>query len=304
MSLPKVKRARRVELAVPGSNERMMAKAVASKADLVFLDLEDAVAPSAKVGARKSVIDALKNLDWTGKTSCVRINDLGTEWAYEDIIEVVEAAHEHLDIIMIPKVFRGEDVRFVDTLITQIEKKMKTERRIGLECLIEEVEAMVNVEEIARSSPRLEAIIYGLGDYSASQGMDLNKVYGPNGYPGDVWHYGRFKIAIAARAARIDAICGPFADFRDADTYAEECRRASLLGMVGKWAIHPSQIDIALNAFTPDQASVDHARDLVSAYTQAKAQGQGAVTYKGVLIDEASVRAVRNTLNKADLYRM
>lgn len=298
------KRARRVELAVPGSNERMMAKAAASKADLVFLDLEDAVAPNAKVSARDKVVEALKTLDWAGKTRCVRINDLSTEWAYEDIIHVVEAAHDHLDLIMIPKVMNGCDVRFVDTLLTQIEKKLRKERRIGLEVLIEEVEAMMNVEEIARASPRLEAVIYGVGDYSASQGIDLAAVYGPNGYPGDIWHYGRFKIAIAARAAGIEAIDGPFANFKDPDSYREECRRASLLGFVGKWAIHPAQIDPALEVFTPKQADVDAARAMVKAYQQAEDQGLGAITYNGEMIDAATVRIVRNVLRRADLIGM
>jgi len=155
------KRLRRVELAVPASNERMMAKAAGSNADMVFLDLEDAVAPKAKVEARAKAVEALKSLDWSGKTRCVRINDLGTEWAFEDIITVVEGAHQHLDVIMIPKVMRGNDVLFVDTLLGQLEKKLRIDRRIGLEVLIEEVEAMINVEEIARSSPRLEALIYG-----------------------------------------------------------------------------------------------------------------------------------------------
>jgi citrate lyase subunit beta/citryl-CoA lyase len=300
----KMKRARRVELAVPGSNESMMQKAVSSAADLVFLDLEDAVAPNAKVASRAKVITALKELDWSGKTSCVRINDLTTEWAYEDIISVMEAAHDHLDVIMVPKVLRASDVQFVDTLLTQIEKKLGAKKRVGIEVLIEEVEAMINVEEIAKSSPRLEAMIFGLGDYSASQGMDLNKVYGPNGYPADVWHYGRFKMTIAARAAGIDAICGPFADFKDSVTYAEECRRANLLGMVGKWAIHLSQINVALEAFTPDKAAVKAARDLVSAYSKAKQEGQGAVNFNGILIDEASVRSVRNILERAEIYRM
>jgi citrate lyase subunit beta / citryl-CoA lyase len=304
MSQKKVKRARRVELAVPGSNEKMMEKAVASAADLVFLDLEDAVAPNSKVASRAKVIAALKELDWSGKTSCVRINDLTTEWAYEDIIAVMEAAHDRLDVIMVPKVLCASDVLFVDTLLTQIERKLKTQKRVAIEVLIEEVEAMVNVEEIAKSSSRLEAMIFGLGDYSASQGMDLNKVYGPNGYPGDVWHYGRFKMTIAARAAGIDAVDGPFADFRDNVTYAEECRRASLLGMVGKWAIHPSQISVALDAFTPDKAAVTAARDMVSAYTKAKQEGLGAVNYNGILIDEASVRSVRNILEKAEIYRI
>jgi len=290
-----------VELAVPASNERMMAKAAGSNADMVFLDLEDAVAPKAKVEARAKAVEALKSLDWSGKTRCVRINDLGTEWAFEDIITVVEGAHQHLDVIMIPKVMRGSDVLFVDTLLSQLEKKLGINRRIGLEVLIEEVEAMINVEEIARSSPRLEALIYGVGDFSASQGIDLGAVYG---YPGDIWHYGRHKITIAARAAGIDAIDGPFGNFKDAATYSEECRRAKLIGMVGKWAIHPAQIEHAIRAFSPLQADVDAARAMTKAYREAEAQGLGAVVYNGEMIDAATIRLMKNVIDKADLIGM
>src|SRR5882724_6452124 len=282
------KRLRRVELAVPASNERMMAKAAASKADMVFLDLEDAVAPKAKVEARAKAVEALKSLDWSGKTRCVRINDLGTEWAFEDIITVVEGAHQHLDVIMIPKVMRGSDVLFVDTLLSQLEKKLRIERRIGLEVLIEELEAM----------------IYGVGDFSASQGIDLGAVYGPNGYPGDIWHYGRQKITIAARAAGIDAIDGPFGNFKDVAAYSEECRRAKLIGMVGKWAIHPAQIEHAIAAFSPSRADVDAARAMTKAYREAEAQGLGAVTYNGEMIDAATIRLVKNVIDKADLIGM
>ncbi|WP_267234559.1 CoA ester lyase [Delftia sp. Cs1-4] len=289
---------------MPGSNERMMAKAAASKADMVFLDLEDAVAPNAKVAARSKIVTALRELDWTGKTTCVRINDLGTEWAFEDIISIVEGAHEHLDLIMVPKVLRASDVHFVDTLLSQLEKKLKTTRRIGLEVLIEEVEAMMNVEEIARSSSRLEALIYGVGDYSASQGIELSSIGGPTGYPGDMWHYGRHKITIAARVNGLDAIDGPMGNFKDTEAYSEECRRARLVGMVGKWAIHPAQIEPALAVFTPSQSSVDNARAMTQAYREAEAQGLGAVTFNGEMIDAATVRMVKNVLDMADRIGM
>jgi citrate lyase subunit beta/citryl-CoA lyase len=303
-AMNKIKRLRRSELAVPGSSEKMMAKAAAGKADMVFLDLEDAVAPNAKVGARSKIVDALKGLDWSGKTTCVRINDLGTEWAFEDIISIVEGAHQHLDLIMIPKVLRASDVLFVDTLLTQLEKKLRMERRIGLEVLIEEVEAMMNVEEIARSSPRLEALIYGVGDYSASQGIDLASIGGPTGYPGDMWHYGRHKITIAARVNGLDAIDGPIGNFKDLANYSEECRRARLCGMVGKWAIHPAQIEPALAAFSPTQEAVDSARAMTRAYREAEAQGLGAVTYNGEMIDAATVRIVSNVIEMADRIGM
>ena len=297
-------RLRRVQLSVPGSSEKMMAKGAASAADHVFLDLEDAVAPSAKVEARGKIVTALKTLDWGRKTRCVRINDLTTKYAYEDIITVVEGAGTHLDTIMIPKVMSGKDVYFVDTLLSQIEKKLGLKRRIGIELLIEEVQALINVEEICQSSPRLEAVIFGMGDYSASQGIDIRSVGGENSYPGDIWHYPRFKMVAAARAAGIDAVDGPYANFRKPEVYREECRRAAILGCVGKWAIHPAQIEPALEVFTPLQKDVDAARAMTRAYAKAEAEGLGAVNVDGVMVDAASVRIVGNLLRKADLIGM
>lgn len=294
-------RLRRVQLAVPGSSEKMMTKAAGSKADHVFLDLEDAVAPSAKVPTRQKIVEALKGLDWTGKTRCVRINDLGTQWAYEDIIHVVENAGEHLDTIMLPKAKSASDVQFVDTLLTQIEKKLKLSKRIGIEVLIEEVEAMMRVDEIAFSSPRLEALIFGMGDYTAAQGMDDRAIKGTSGYPGDIWHYGRWKIAVAARAAKVDAIDGPFPSFHDSETYTEEARRGLMLGFVGKWAIHPNQIQPALDVFTPDMAVVKKARALAAAYREAEAQGLGSIAVDGEMVDVAVIRMYEDVLRRADL---
>lgn len=294
-------RARRVELAVPGSSEKMMAKAAQSRADLVFLDLEDAVAPSVKVQARGKIVDALKNLDWTGKTRAVRINDLTTQYAYEDLIHVMEHAGDHVDVIIVPKVMSARDIYFVDTLLTQIEKKLKLKRRVGLEALIEEVEAMINVEEIARSSHRLEALILGMGDYSASQGIELKSIGGESTYPGDLWHYCRFKMIIACRAAGIEAVDGPFGNFRNPEGFRTECERARILGCVGKWAIHPSQIDIAVECFTPPMDEVVKARKLAAAYAEAEAQGLGAINVDGNLVDAASVRLVANILKRAEI---
>jgi len=298
------KRVRRCELSVPGSSEKMVAKAATMNVDFVFLDLEDAVAPSEKRPSRKKIVDALNSLDWGKKTRCVRINDLTTEYAYEDIIEVVEGARENLDIIMLPKAMSAADVKFVDKLLTMMEKKLGLEKRIGIEVLIEEVEAMMNVEEIAAASPRLEALIFGMGDYSASQGVSLKDIGGASGYPGDIWHYQRQRMTIAARANGIDAVDGPYADFRSPDAYREECRRAMILGMVGKWAIHPSQVEIAQDVFSPDPADVARARAMMKAYDEALAQGLGAVQYEGKMIDIASVRIVKNLVDKADLIGM
>ncbi len=299
-------RLRRCELSTPGSNEKMIEKALASNADLVFLDLEDAVAPNQKVAARGIVINALKTLDWGKKTRAIRMNNIETEWAYQDVIEVVEQAGEFLDVIIIPKVKAARDIFWVDTLLTQIETRLKRKKKIALECLIEEVEALINVEEIAKSSPRLEAIIFGPGDYSASQGVRAGKTIGGSitTYPGDVFHYARSKIVVAARAAGIDPLDGPYADFKNPDGYREEALRSATMGFIGKWAIHPSQIEIANEMFSPTQDEVDHARRLEAAYAKAEADGLGAITFEGVMIDAASVRIIRNTIAKADAIGM
>ncbi len=298
-------RLRRSELSTPASNERMIEKAVASNADLVFLDLEDSVSPNEKVSARAKVISALKTLDWGKKTRAFRINDLETEYAYQDIISVVEEAGEYLDIIIIPKVKSAKDIWWVDVLLAQIEKRLKRPRRIGLEVLIEEVEAIINIEEIARASSRLEALIFGPADYSASQGMDSKVIEGQlDTYPGDPWHYARNRIAIAARAAGIDAVDGAFPDYKNLDGYKRECIRSRTLGFVGKWAIHPSQVDIANQVFSPSQEEVAYARKLDTAYAEALASGLGAVAVDGKMIDAAIVRSLRNVIQKADLIGM
>ncbi|MBU4611499.1 CoA ester lyase [Achromobacter sp. GG226] len=297
-------RLRRSELSTPGSSEKMMAKAAASDADLVFLDLEDSVAPSEKASARDKVVTALKTLDWGSKTRAVRINNLETEYAHQDIIQIVEQAGDSLDIIIVPKVKAARDVWWVDVLLTQLEARLGLTRRIGLEVLIEEVEAMINAEEIAKASPRLEALIFGPGDYSASQGVDIKSIGGTGQYPGDVWHYARNKVVIAARAAGIDMVDGPYAGIKNPEGYLEECRRSRILGAVGKWAIHPSQIDIANGEYSPSADSVARARKLAAAYAEAEANGLGAVAVDGDMVDAASIRILQNTLRKADLIGM
>jgi citrate lyase subunit beta / citryl-CoA lyase len=298
-------RLRRSELSTPASNEHMIERAAESDADLVFLDLEDACAPSEKVPARAKAVHALKTLDWGRKTRAVRINNLETQWCYQDIIQVVEEAGEFLDIIIVPKVKRAEDVRWVDVLLTQIEQRLRRPRRIGLEVLIEEVEAMINAEEIARATPRLEALIFGPGDYAASQGITVDQIGGSNvDYPADIWHYARNKVIIAARAAGIEAIDGPFADFQDTEGYRTQCKRAQILGCTGKWAIHPGQIKIANELFSPTQQQVERARKLIAGYAKAKQNGLGAVAIDGVMVDAASARLMRNITAKADLIGM
>jgi citrate lyase subunit beta/citryl-CoA lyase len=294
-------RLRRSELSTPGSNDKMMAKAAESAADLVFLDLEDSVAPREKESARGKVVQALKSLDWGKKTRAVRINNLETPYAYRDILEVVQGAREHLDLIIIPKVKSAKDVWWVDVLLTQIETDLGIRKKIALEALIEEVEAMINAEEIARASPRLEALIFGPGDYSASQGVDVKGIGESGDYPGDVWHYARNKVIIASRAASIDMVDGPYAAFNDAEGYRRECNRARILGATGKWAIHPSQIALANEVFSPPREQVERARKLTAAYAAAEAAGLGAVNVDGVMVDAASIRILQNTLKKADL---
>jgi citrate lyase subunit beta / citryl-CoA lyase len=269
----------------------------------VFLDLEDAVAPSAKAGARTTIVEALNGLDWGSKTRCVRVNDVTTPWCFEDVIEVVTGAGKNLDTIMLTKAMRAADVQFIDLLLTQLETKLKLERRIGIEVLIEEAAGLQHVEEIAGASPRLEALIFGMGDYSASQQMNL-RGWGGEGYPGDVFHYPRFRIAMAARAAGLDPVDGPFANFRNEDGYRREARFAYMLGFVGKWAIHPAQIAPALEIFSPNPEEVTRARELAAAYDKALAEGLGSVNVGGTMVDAASVRIVMNTVRKAELIGM
>ena len=294
----KPRRARRSQLSVPGSNDKMLQKAAASAADHVFCDLEDAVAPNAKVEARSKTCWALNNLDWGKKTRCVRINDVTTEWCHGDLIEVIEKAGNSVDTIMLTKPYTAADVIFVDRMLTQLEKKLRLQRRIGIEVLIEEVQALQNVEAISTCSDRVECLVFGMGDYSASQGIDI---FGAQ-YPGDIFHYARFRLTMAARAAGIDAVDGPFGDFKDDAGYRAEAQRARSLGMVGKWAIHPAQIAPALEVFSPTADAVANARRVEKAMREAMARGLGAVEIDGMMMDVAVLRLVRNVLDKADLY--
>jgi len=303
MSRPK--RLRRCQLSVPGSSEKMMTKASDLELDHVFLDLEDAVAPSAKASSRGMIVDALNNLQWKPKTVCVRINDVETQYCHDDIIEVVTGAGSKLDTIMLTKAKSASDVMFVHLLLDQLEEKLGLKNRIGIECLIEEVEGMINVEEIAACSDRLECLIFGMGDYSASQGMNLRSVGGDSAsYPPDLWHYPRYRLTIACRANGIDPVDGPYADFRNADAFRTECERSNVLGMVGKWAIHPAQIEIAQDVFSPSQKAVDAARKQKKAYAEALDQGLGAINVDGVMVDAASVRILQNVIDKAEMIGM
>jgi citrate lyase subunit beta/citryl-CoA lyase len=277
-------RLRRSELSTPGSSEKMLTRAASSAADLVFCDLEDSVAPAAKEDARRTVVKALNELDWGRKTRAVRINGVHTPWWRADVAAVAQ----HAEVVIVPKVRTADDVQLVDALLEGA--------NVALEVLIEEAEGLVNVEEIARCSDRLETLIFGPGDFSASQGVRWAMAREAS-YPGDIWAYHRSRIVVAARAAGIDAIDGPFANFRDADGYRVEAARAALLGFVGKWAIHPSQIDIANDVFSPKAEEVANARQVIEAYEAS----DGAAGVGGVMIDAATARIMEGVLRRAEL---
>ena len=298
-------RLRRSELSTPGHSEKMIAKAAQSDADMVFLDLEDAVAPSAKAGARRNIIAGLNELDWGHKIRSYRINGVHTQWCGDDIAEVVSGAGANIDVIMVPKIKGPREVWFVDDMLTQLELKLGLEvGRIGIECLVEEVEAVQTADDIARCSPRLEALTLGVGDLSASQGMRLGHIGVTDGgaalrYPGDVWHYARTRMITACRAAGIDAIDGPYANFANPGGYEKSAATFSMLGGVGKWCIHPSQIEIANRVFAPSPAEIAEAQGVVDAVRAAEAEGQGAANYKGMMIDAATTRLFEVTLDRA-----
>lgn len=295
-------RLRRSELSTPGSNTKMIEKAAASDADLVFLDLEDAVAPAAKAGARENIVAALNDLDWGKKVRAVRVNSADTQWAYEDIITMMEGAGEKIDIFILPKIKAPRDVWFYETLVEQLEQKLSIENRVGFELIIEETEALAQVEVIAACSPRLEALILGVGDLSASQGVRVGLLNDPDHrYPGDFWHYARNRMIVAARANGLEPIDGPFADFRDPEGYRKQAYWASAQGCSGKWAIHPSQIEIANDVYSPTQKEVDFARQMCDAYKASEKAGAGAGNAAGTMIDAATYRIYEGLLQRARL---
>ena len=294
-------RIRRSELATPASSEHMCEVASRSGADLVFLDLEDACAPSAKESARAIAVNALTGLDWGRALRAVRINGLDTPWCHDDIVEVVTGARDALDVIIVPKVLSARDVWWVDVLLTQLEAKLGLQRPIALEALIEEAEGLVNVVEISRASPRLEALIFGAGDLSASLRSRVDGNFQPAGeYPGDFWHLVRMQVLAAARAAGIDAIDAPYPGYQDLDGYRRTATHASLLGFDGKWAIHPAQVPVANEVFTPTAEEIADARAIIADYREAEAGGVGAIGRDGRLVDAALMRHAENVLRKAD----
>jgi len=308
-------RLHRSELAVPGSNPAIFEKAAKSAADIVFLDLEDAVAPDDKEQARKNIVQALNDMDWGTKTMMVRINGLDTHYMYRDVIDVVENC-ARLDMLLIPKVGVAQDVYAIDMLVTQIEQAKKRTKRLGFEVLIETALGMANVEAIAQSSRRLEAMSFGVADYAASTRARTTVIGGVNRdygvltdrnergereyYWSDPWHAAQTRMMVACRAYGLRPIDGPFGDFGDADAFIAAAKRAAVLGYEGKWAIHPSQIELANQVFTPSETEVTRARRIVDAMAQAAREGKGAVSLDGRLIDIASIRMAEALLAKAD----
>jgi citrate lyase subunit beta / citryl-CoA lyase len=298
----RVPRARRSELATPASSERMCEKAPTSGADLVFLDLEDACAPAAKESARKIAIAALTELDWGRTVRAVRVNGLETAWCHDDIIEIVAGARERVDVLIVPKARTARDVWWVDVLLTQLEAKLGLTKRTALEVLIEDAEGLANAVEIARASDRLEALIFGAGDLSASLHARVDGNFDPmSEYPGDFWHFARAQVVTAARVAGLDAIDAPYPAYEDPDGYRRSAVQGSLLGFDGKWAIHPSQIPIANEVFSPTADEIDAARRSIEEYRAAEAQGVGAIGSDGRLVDAAHMRLANNVLHKSEL---
>ena len=297
---PKRVRLQRSELAVPGSSPQMFEKALNSNADYIFLDLEDAVSPNDKISARENIIATLSNLNWKekGKTISVRINSLDTHYMYRDVVDIMENVGDKVDTILIPKVGSSSDVYMVDCLLTQIESNKKLENKIGIECLIETALGMSNIKEIAKSSERLEALHFGVADYAASLRARTVIIGGLNpDYPGDQWHHGLSQLVMTCRAYGLRAIDGPFGDFKDPEAYIASAKRAAAIGIEGKWAIHPSQIDLANDVFSPPEKEVEKAKRIIEELNKAAKEGKGAAQLDGRMIDAASARMAENIVN-------
>jgi malyl-CoA/(S)-citramalyl-CoA lyase len=315
---PATSRLQRSELAVPGSNTALFEKAAKSAADIVFLDVEDAVAPDDKAQARSNIIQGLNEIDWGSKTMMVRINGLDTHYMYRDVVDIVEAC-PRLDMLLIPKTGVAADVYAVDMMVTQIETAMKRTKKIGFEVLIETALGMANVEAIAQSSKRLEAMSFGVADYAASTRARTTVIGGVNRDSGvltdkdsdgrrayhwtDPWHAAQTRMMVACRAFGLRPIDGPFGDFGDPDGFRAAANRAAVLGYEGKWAIHPSQIALCNEVFTPSDAELAKAGRIMEAMAEAAREGRGAVSLDGRLIDYASIRMAEALLKKADAIR-
>ena len=312
-------RLNRSELAVPGSSPDFFEKAAKSDTDVIFLDLEDSVAPDDKEKARTNIIKALNEINFGNKVISVRINGLDTHYMYRDVVDILEQGGERLDLIMIPKVGTDKDVYAVDMLVTQIEDKIKKKKKIGFEMIIETALGMQNVYEIATASKRNESLHFGIADYAAStkakttgigtQNPKYSVLTDPDAKGkrevvwSDMWHYPLSRMIIAARAAGLRPVDGPFGEIKDSDAYESSANRAAVLGCEGKWAIHPSQIDLANKIFTPPEEEVKKAKRILEAMEEAQKQGKGAASLDGRLIDLASVRQAEVMVQKAELIK-
>jgi malyl-CoA/(S)-citramalyl-CoA lyase len=309
-------RLNRSELAVPGSQPQLFDKAAKSTADIVFLDLEDAVAPDDKAQARKNVIQAIGDLDWGSKALSVRVNGLDTHYMYRDVVDVLEQASERLDLLMIPKVGTAADIYAVDMLCTQVETAKGRKKRVGFEMIVETALGMQNVHAIAAASKRNESLHFGVADYAASTRARTTTIGGVNAdyavltdpladggrevHWGDMWHYALARMVVAARANGLRPLDGPFGNFSDPDGFKAAARRAAALGCEGKWAIHPSQVDLANEVMSPSEAEVTRAKRILAAMDEAAKAGKGAVSLDGRLIDYASIRQAEVLVMKAE----
>lgn len=295
-----VARPNRCQLFGPGSRPALFEKMAKSAADVINLDLEDSVAPDDKATARSNIIEAIGDVDWGNKRLSVRINGLDSGYWYRDVVDLLEQASDRLDQIMIPKVGNAADLYAVDALVTSIETAMGRSKKIAFEVIIESAAGITHVDAIAAASPRLEAMSLGAADFAASMGMQTTGIGGTQEhyymlrdgqkYWSDPWHWAHAAIVGACRTHGILPVDGPFGDFSDPDGYRAQALRSATLGMVGKWAIHPSQIALANEIFTPSEAAVAEAREILSAMEDAKASGAGATVYKGRLVDIASIK--------------
>lgn len=293
-------RRNRSQLSVPATSLRFIEKAAASQADVVFLDLEDSVAPDDKAKARANAARAVGEFDWEGKTLSVRVNAWDTVWTYRDVIEVLGGASDRLDLLMLPKVHRPADVHALDALVSQVEADLGRARPVGLELIIESAEGLMKVESIAAASPRIEALHYGPGDYAASTGARTTAIgEGIATYPGDPWHYPLSRLLIAGRAHGLRVLDGPWAAHSDLEGLAQAAARTAALGFDGKWAIHPGQIETINAAYSPPQTEVVQARRIIQAMQAAAQAGRGAATLDGRMIDVASIRQAEALLARA-----
>jgi malyl-CoA/(S)-citramalyl-CoA lyase len=308
---PPVARPNRCQLFGPGSRPAIFEKMAASAADVINLDLEDSVAPDDKAEARKNVIEAIGGVDWGSKTLSVRINGLDSPYWYRDVVDLLEQAGDRLDLIMIPKVGCAADIYAVDALVTSIEAAMGRKKRLGFEVIIESAAGITHVEEIAAASPRLQAMSLGAADFAASMGMQTTGIGGTQEnyymhregakYWSDPWHWAQAAIVAACRTHGVLPVDGPFGDFSDDDGFRAQARRSATLGMVGKWAIHPKQVALSNEVFTPSEAAVAEAREILAAMEQAKASGQGATVYKGRLVDIASIKQAEVIVKQSEM---